>query len=113
MHVRSARTSATTYDFTYDGESLEGIENYKYLGYWLYCNLNVKTMTDSMMKSGERALGAIIGKIKKNGDVGYLMFATLYRTCVTPVIDYCSGIWGIYKGDQKKLTPLNKVQQRA
>ena len=113
MHVRKPRVPGTTYNFVYNGSPLESVENYRYLGYWLNCNLEVKTMVENTTKASERALGGIIGKIKKNGDVGFLTFDTLYKTCVVPVMDYCSGIWGLHKKDQRKMHSLDKVQERA
>ena len=108
IHVRPPGTPCTTYNFTYGKNLLSGVDSYHYLGYWLHCHLSETVMIDSITKSGERALGSVINKVKKNGDVGLSTFETLYRMCVIPVTDYCGGIWGIGGGKcQRKLDMID------
>ena len=113
MHIRGVNTPPTTYNYTCGEDTLTLVEQYHYLGYWLDSKLNVKCMSDSVSKAGERALGSVINRIKKNGDVGYLTYETLYQACVATVMDYCGGIWGITKKDQSKLINVDRVQQRG
>ena len=36
----------------------------------------------------------MISKIHTYKDVGYNTYSKLFNSCVAPVIDYCSGVWG-------------------
>ena len=75
------------------------------------CHLDAMDGCQALIKSGERALGGVLSKIKQAGDVGYKTFETLYTTCVNPVLDYCGGIWGISPADQKKFVKVDKVTE--
>ena len=66
-----------------------------------------------LLKSGERALGGMINKIKRAGDIGANTFKKLFDMCVLPVMDYSGGIWGIHPKQQKSLKKLDRVQQHA
>jgi hypothetical protein len=58
--------------------------------------------------SGGRALGSIISKIHGLKTVGFKTFEKLYSAGVSPVIDYCSGVWG-----GSKYHDIQAVQHRA
>ena len=47
-------------------------------------------------------------KYKKLGGFGYYSYTKLFHSCVTPILDYCSGIWG-YKTYGK----IDTVHNRA
>lgn len=47
-----------------------------------------------LSKAGGRALGAIISKMQNYKDVGFKTYSKMYYSCVVPVTDYCSSIWG-------------------
>jgi hypothetical protein len=53
-----------------------------------------KSNAMNFAKSGGRALGSIISKIHGLKTVGFKTFEKLYSAGVSPVIDYCSGVWG-------------------
>ena len=113
MHVRKPEVCQTQYQFTYGDLTLEKVEQYRYLGFLMHENCSVIPGGDAFASSGERALGAIINKVKKNGDVGFSTYVKLYRNCVPPVTDYCSGIWGIGHNTQKKFKRIDDIQYRA
>ena len=66
---------------------LEQVEKYRYLGFVLDSNLTGQIGIDTLCKSGGRALGSIITKIKRIGDTGVGSFLKLINTCVTPILD--------------------------
>ena len=102
----------TKYQFSYAGSFLSNVDNYKYLGFLINEHGSIIPGGESLASAGERALGSVINKIKKNGDVGYLAFMQLYSSCVLPMIDYCSGIWGL-GNEAAKVTQIDKLQDRA
>ena len=64
---------------------------------------------DTLASASGRALGGIISKFKSLKNVGYKTFRKLFESCVEPIMDYGSGIWG--KG--KSYKDLDKVTNRA
>ena len=61
-----------------------------------------------MSKGGGRALGAAISKIHSFKEIRFKTFESLFHSCVTPVLDYCSGVWGF-----EKFSCVDNVQNRA
>ena len=61
-----------------------------------------------LSKRGGRALGAIIAKYKAQGFMSYSTYTKLFDSCVTPVLDYSSGVWGF-----SKYNCLEAIQNRA
>ena len=113
MHIRPKNCDKSTYDFRYNDECLESVDKYRYLGVIFDVNGNIQECANTLAKSGKRALGSLINKIKRNGDISYKTFIKLYSGCVVPILDYCGGIWGVKKCKQRKLNHLDKVQQRV
>ena len=50
--------------------------------------------TSVLADSVSRALGGIIGKTKILKYMGYATYTQLYQSCVCPILDYSSGVWG-------------------
>ena len=69
---------------------VERVKQYKYFG----------VTAEVLAGAGGRALGSILHKYKKMKDLGYYTYSKLYQSCVCPVLDYASEIWG-YKGCDK------------
>ena len=44
-----------------------------------------------------RSLGAVISTFKSLGDAGFYTYTKLFDSCVVPISDYFSGIWGFTK----------------
>ena len=102
MHVRPKTVQRTQYQYAYGTSTLEKVSHYKYLGFILNEFGTMDTGSNSLASAGERALGALISKVKMNGDIGYRTFEQLYISCVTPVLDYCGRIWGISNSRQNQ-----------
>ena len=113
MHVRKKSVRETQYDFVYKGQKLDKVGVYCYMGFSVDSDLCMTEGCDSLTKSGERALGALISKVKTINDVGYKTFEKLYKTCVIPVLDYCGGILGINPEAQWKFEKMDIVNERA
>ena len=58
--------------------------------------------------AGGRALGAVCSKFRSNRGLGYKTYTKPFETGVTPILDYCSGVWGAAKLDK-----IDTVQNRA
>ena len=84
-----------------NNETLEVVENYKYLGLYLNEYMNFTIAKDVLAESGSRALGSIISKFKTFTNVTYNCFTKLYNSRVVPILDYASEIWGKTKAPSK------------
>lgn len=71
-------------------------------------NRDFKNNAENLSKSGGRALGSLMSKIHSLKDIGFTTFEKLFYSCVAPVIDYCSGVWGY-----QNFHSLDQVQDRA
>ena len=65
--------------------------------------MNFKSCSKTLAESGGRALSAIISKFKQFKDIGYDTYSKMYDSCVTPVVDYGSGVWGKTKNAHSDL----------
>ena len=78
------------------------------LGIHMQENLDFCETAEVLSQAGGRALGAMISKIHSYKDIGYNTYSKLFNSCVAPVIDYCSGVWGF-----KQFNKIDTVQNRA
>ena len=68
-------------------------------------HLDLNTTASVLASSASRALGSIYTKLK---GLGFSTYTSLYHLGVTPILDYCSGIWGY-----QKFGYIDTVQNRA
>jgi len=108
MHFRHGRTKQTEYSFKVGNMPLELVECYKYLGVFMHDKRNFTTNSEALAKGAGRALGSIISKVHHLKHFGFNSYTKLYNSCVIPIMDYCSSIWG-YKQQQS----IDNVQNRA
>jgi hypothetical protein len=94
MHCRKGRAQRSVFEFKIGSSTLEIVEKYKCLGVIFneknYFYLN----SESLGKAAGRALG---GKIHSLKDFGFKSYEKLYLSCVVPILDYCSSVWGFKK----------------
>ena len=108
MHFRKSRKLRSKYSFHIGTDCLDYVSDYKYLGVTINEYLNYNNTVDVLSKAGGRALGVLISKFKYMKDMGFKTFTTLYDSCVNPIINYASEIWG-YKDQQS----IDNLQNRA
>ncbi|XP_053394824.1 uncharacterized protein LOC123524463 [Mercenaria mercenaria] len=108
MHFRKGRTAQTDQIFTVGGNVLEMVETYKYLGVTFHYKGNFSINAEILAKGAGRALGKIISKIHNLKDIGLKTFEKLYVSGVTPILDYCSGVWGY-----RKFQTIDNIQHKA
>ena len=61
-----------------------------------------------MADGANRALGKLLSKYYLNKGLGIGTYTKLYESCVVPVMDYCSSIWGYNDNDK-----LDKIHMKA
>ena len=90
------------------GVSLETVDRYRYLGVIFQEKCDYTSNCEALAKGAGRALGGIISKIHNLRDLGFKSFDKLFHSCVSPIMDYCSSVWGV-----KRHQSLENVQHRA
>jgi len=70
--------------------------------------LNYKTTAELLASSGGRALGAVLTKYRSLNGLGFNSFQKLFNSCVCPILDYGSGVWGF-----KSFDKIDHIQNRA
>ena len=108
MHIRKKRNPVTNFTFRLKNADLEIVEEYKYLGLVFNEFYEMGKTVEFLSSSAGRALGAIIAKFRQYKDVGYNTFTKLYESCVKPILEYGSEIWGY-----KVFKSCGQIQQRA
>lgn len=108
MHFRKGRTPRTSSTFNIGNEQLQIVEQYKYLGVIFSEKPKYTAAADAFAKAGGRAIGAAISKVHSYKEIGFKTFETVFNFCISPVLDYCSGVWGYntYHG-------IDMIQNRA
>ena len=108
VHFRNKRTKVTDKKFYIEGDEIELIERYKYLGIVLDQYLDYKTTAEVLSGAAGRALGGIIAKFNTFRNIGFKTFTKLFNSGVVPILEYCAGVWGDGKHEC-----CEKIQQRA
>ena len=108
VHFRPKRAQETKFVFKLGETILEKAKEYKYLGVILDEHLTFNSCSKVLAESGGRALGAVISKFKTFKDLGYSVYSKMYNTCVIPIVDYGSGVWG-----KAKVSHSDLIQNKA
>ena len=108
MHVRPKRLVRTGTDFVLGNEQLKIVEDYKYLGFYFNEFMDLNKGINILSDAAGRSLGAVISTFKSLRDAGFYTYTKLFDSCVVPINDYFSGIWGFTKN-----ATVNKIQNRA
>ena len=108
VHFRKGRRKRTEFNFKIGQNIIELVETYKYLGVIFHEKSEFSQTVDTLATGGGRALGGIISKLHGLKDFGFKTFEKLYYSCVVPVTDYSSSVWGY-----KPYAQLDYIQNRA
>jgi hypothetical protein len=108
VHYRNSNCQMSEYVFKFGDSIIEYADKYKYLGLWLEQHLDFKYTVSQVAASASRALGGLISKFHQFGGMNYETFTHLYKSLVSPVLNYGAGIWGT-----SKYQCLNTVQNKA
>ena len=107
-HFRKGRRKRTEFNFKIGQNIIELVETYKYLGVIFHEKSEFSQTADALATGGGRALGGIISKLHGLKDFRFKTFEKLYYSCVVPVTDYSSSVWG-----HKPYAQLDYIQNRA
>ena len=108
VHFRPQSISKTDFVFEFNGNNLNIVSQYNYLGLLLTEFLSYDEMAKAVAKSASRSLGLLISKCKINGGFKYFTFTKLFDTLVWSVIEYGASLWGT-----KDYSCVNSVKNRA
>jgi len=108
IHFRPRREPVSNFQFKYNGNDIDIVHHYKYLGIMLDEFLDYNITANVLADSAGRALGSMYSKYKANKGLGYNTYLKLYDMGITPILDYCSGVWGY-----NKLDKIDTIQNRA
>ena len=95
MHFRRGRSNRSEYTFKIGENVLETTDRYKYLGVIFHEKQDYSINSEALGKAAGRALGSIISKIHSLKEFGFKAYEKLYSSCVMPILDYCSAVWGL------------------
>ena len=87
---------------------IEIVTQYKYLGCILHENLDFTKTSVVLSDAAIRAFGAMQNKFYANSNMSLKVYRKLYESCICPIMDYCSGVWG-YKPYNNCNATQNKV----
>ena len=108
MHFRRKRNKRSDFNFSMGDSALQYTENYEYLGVYFNEHLDFNSHYEMVSASGKRALGSLVNKYRKNKHMTFSVYTKLFFSCVTPVLDYCSEVLGMYN-----VKEIDKVQVAA
>ena len=94
IHFRNRKVPKTTMSFHVGNEELKIVNSYRYWG--------------ALADGACRALGKLLSTYYRNKGLGIRTYTKLYESCIIPIMDYCSGVWG-FTGNEK----LDKIHMRA
>ena len=108
VHFRKNSQARSEFEFTLGEHVLNYVENYKYLGVVLNEFLDFTVTCNNLAQSASRALGEINSKFEVLKNLGFSTYSKMYDTCVVPILDYCSSVWGFGQHVQ-----CDAIQHRA
>ena len=95
IHFRKTGRKETNYMFKWGQVPLEKVNCYKYLGLYLFSDMNFSKTARFLSESATRALGSLISKYKSTKFMHYHTYTKLFNSLVCPITEYGAGIWGL------------------
>ena len=96
----------TSFSLSYNGEEIEEVENFKYLGHMLTNKYDIhKNMTDYIVTQAQKAIFALQGDTKNS--LGYItpkLSVKMFDTYILPILEYNSELWS-------KTKPINEIEK--
>ena len=108
IHFRKKNKTRANIKVLIGSKTIDYVSSYKYLGIYFSEFLTFDHNREMLSTAGNRALGSLLSKYKSNKQMPFSVYSKLFFSCVAPVLDYGSEVWGMYK-----LKEIEKVQQSA
>ena len=108
VHFRKKSHVRSDFEFHIGRNILHYVDQYKYLGVTLSEHLDFSITSSSLADLASRALGAVNSKFKVLKNMGFSSYSKLFDSCVSPILDYCSAVWGFGKHER-----CDTIQNRA
>ena len=106
FHFRNPSIPRSNFVFRINGDVIDYVSSYQYLGLVLDEFLDYQVMAKAVAKSASRTLGLLIVKCKTHCGFQHNIFTKLFDTW--SVINYGSAIWGT-----REFSCISSVQNRA
>ena len=84
----------TTHPFVVDGNILEVVDCFQYLGFFLSCSGKLALGINDLASRGKRAYFAFLSKVRKIGSISVPDLCYIFSALVEPVMLYGSELWG-------------------
>ena len=97
MHVRATLIARSWFTFKFGNRVINYCKTYKYLGLTINQFLDFGKMSNSFGDPANRALSAVVCKMIKNKGFPFVVFETLYNSCVTSITDYSHEVIGYHQ----------------
>ncbi len=80
--------------FRYRNKVIEKLDRVRYLGMEMNEHVNLENVVNTLSDAASRALGALTAKYYQKTGMTFEVYQIIYNTCVTPIMDYASEVWG-------------------
>ena len=97
IHFRPKRKKRSIFEFRFQGDVVQIVDKYKYLGVWFTEHVDWKTTDKSMAEAASKAVCTLIARSRACGGLRYETFSRLFESCVLPTMCYGGGVWGMYE----------------
>ena len=110
MHIRKAQsfTNYTPYLYQLGGHVLNTVNEAKYLGVFVSCELDWSPQINHVVKKANRSLGFIKRNLRQ---CPKLLKERAYLAQVRSVLEYSASVWDPYL--DKDIDPIERVQRKA
>ena len=98
----SRNVIAAGLNVTLNGEALEAVDQFKYLGSVIHASGGVEADVSHRVNEGCKVLGALKG-VMKNRTLDMNIKKVLYEKVVVPTVMYGSELWGLKVSERQKL----------
>lgn len=80
--------------WTYNGEGVEIVREYKYLGVWISANLNMNKHLESKLSEAKRAISSVWGRCISNKYITHSSKQKLFHSTAASILLYGAQVWG-------------------
>ena len=94
VHFRKRQVERSDYIFKCGNKTLDYISFHKDLGITVSEFLRYDQNAVLLGEAAGRALGSVVANYKSQTFMGYKTYTKSYNSCVCPIMDYSSEIWG-------------------